>query len=218
VSPPADPRRYAVRQTENQVAWDLEKIPGVLAATVWLQDQSTVREIYITGAPGTSLTILERAVVTVLQGYSLAFTTHHLQIVPIDSATVPTPLWQGRFLLLDEIQVERAEQRVSCHVRIIRRGDPFTGNARDIDTEHGRARAAAQATLNAAERATSGINLGLEGIYLLDLFGRRYTVLSIEAAVARRATQLPGIAPITDSVEDAACRATLGAIDRWLTW
>jgi hypothetical protein len=61
VNPSADPRRHAVRQTENQVAWELEKIPGVLAATVWLQDETMVREVYITGAHGTSLVMLRRA-------------------------------------------------------------------------------------------------------------------------------------------------------------
>lgn len=218
MSPPANPQRYAVRQTEDQVAWELEKIPGVLAATVWLRDQETVREVYITGAPGTSVAVLERAVSTILQGYSLAFVAHHLHIAPIDSAAVPTPLWQGRLLVLDEVEVNRAEQRVACHVRIIRRGDPFTGDARDVDTEHGRARAAAQATLNAAERATSGMSFGLEGIYIMELFGRPHAVLSVEVALTRRTTQLPGIAAITDSVEDAACRAVLGAIERWLTW
>lgn len=214
----ANPQRYAASQIEDQVTWELEKIPGVLAATVWLRDTVTVREVYVTGAPGTSPTTLEQAVTTILRGYGLAFSSAQLHIAPVDDAVAPAPLWKGRFLVLDNIEITRAEHQVSCHVRILRAGNPITGDARDVDTENGRARAAAQAALRAAERAASGVAFGLEGLHLADLFGRRYVILSIEAALARRPSLLPGIAAVTQSVEQASALATLGAIERWLTW
>jgi hypothetical protein len=218
VSLTANPQRYAASQTEDQVTWELEKIPGVLAATVWLRDQVTVREVYVTGAPGTSPTTLESAVTNILRGYGLAFDITQLHIAPIDAARAPAPLWNGRFLVLDNIEITRAEHQVTCHIRILRAGNPVMGDARDVDTENGRARAAAQAALRAAERAASGVAFGLEGLHITDLFGRPYVVLSIEAALARRPSLLPGIAAITQSVEQAAAMATLGAIERWLTW
>lgn len=218
VSLSATPQRYAASQIEDRLTWELEKIPGVLAATVWLRDQETVREIYVTGAPGTSLPALENAVTSILRGYSLAFSAAQLHIAPIDAGIAPAPLWNGRFLILDNIEITRAEHQVSCHVRILRGGNPITGDARDVDTENGRARAAAQATLRAAERATNGIAFGLEGVHIPELFGRRYVVLSVEAALARRPSLLAGIAAITQSAEQAAALATLGAIERWLTW
>lgn len=214
----ANPQRYAASQIEVQITRELEKIPGVLAANVWLRDTITVREVYVTGAPGTSMSTLEHAVGTILRGYGLAFTGAQLHIAPIDAATAPAPLWKGRFLVLDNLEITRAEHQVTCHVRILRAGNPITGDARDVDTESGRARAAAQATLRAAERAVSGIAFGLEGLHLSDLFGRSYVILSVEAALARRPSMLPGIAAVTQSVEQAAALATLGAIERWLTW
>jgi hypothetical protein len=218
VSLTANPQRYAASQIEDQVTWELEKIPGVLAATVWLRDPATVREVYVTGAPGSSATTLEQAVTTILRGYGLNFAPAQLQIAPVDASSAPAPLWKGRFLVLDNIEISRADHQVTCHVSILRAGNPVTGDARDVDTENGRARAAALAALRAAERAASGVAFGLEGLHLPELFGRRYVVLSIEAALARRPSLLPGIAAITQSVEQAAALATLGAIERWLAW
>jgi hypothetical protein len=218
VSLSANPQRYAASQIEDQVRWELEKIPGVLAATVWLRDQATVREIYVTGAPGTSRPTLEHAVSAILRGYSLGFDNTQLHIAPIDAGLAPPPLWKGRYLILDELEINRAEQQASCHIRLLRGGTPVTGDAHDVDTESGRARAAALATLRAAQRAANGISFGLEGLHLPELFGRRYVVLSIEAALARRPALLPGIAAINQSTEHAAALATLGAIERWLTW
>lgn len=218
MSPSANPQRYAAGQIEDQVTWELEKIPGVLAATVWLRDQETIREVYVTGAPGTSRQILAQAVGEILRGYGLAYTAHQLHIAPIDASLAPSPLWRGRFLVLEDIEITRAEHQVACHVRVLRGETPVTGDARDIDTERGRARAASLATLRAAERAASGVAFGLEGLHLPEFFGRRYVVVSIEAALSRRPALLPGIAAIGQSVEQAASLATLGAIERWLNW
>lgn len=218
MSRPAHPQRYAASQIETQLTRELEQIPGVLAATVWLRDREMVREVYVTGAPGTSAFLLESTVTSILQRYGLAYDTAQIHIAPLDAAVAPTPPWRGRFLILDDLEISRAEQQVSCRVRILRRGNLVTGTGHDVDSEHGRARAAVQATLRAAEEAVSGIAFGLEGLHLPDFFGRRYVVLSIEAALARRRSNLPGIAVITQSAEHAACLATLSAIERWLAW
>jgi hypothetical protein len=215
---PANPQRYAARQLEDLISWELEKIPGVLAATIWLRNRETIREVYVTGAPGTSLPVLEQAVTAILRGYGLAFTPAQLHTAPIDGAVAPPPLWNGRFLILDNIETTRAEHQVTCHIRILRGGKPASGEARDVDTDNGRARAAAQATLRAAERAANGVAFGLEGLHIPELFGRRYVILSIDAALARRPSLLPGIAAVTQSTEHAAAIATLGAIERWLSW
>lgn len=218
MSRPAHPPRYAASQIETRLTRELEQIPGVLAANVWLRDRETIREVYVTGAPGTSSFILESTVTSILQRCGLAFDAARIHIAPMDAAVAPTPPWRGRFLILDDIEISRADQQVTCQVRILRRGEPVTGAGHDVDSEHGRARAAVQATLRAAEEAASGIAFGLEGLHIPDYFGRRYVVLSIEAALARRRSHLPGIAAITQSAEHAACLATLSAIERWLAW
>jgi len=218
VDRPAHPQRYAASQLESQLTRELEQIPGVLAATVWLRDPELIREVYVTGAPGTSAYILERAVTSILQRHGVNFDAARIHIASLDDTVAPAPPWRGRLLILDDLEVTRAEQQATCKVRILRRGDPYTGTGLDVDSEFGRARAAAQATLRAAEAAASGIAFGLEGLQIPEFFGRRYVVLSIEAALARRRSHLPGIAAITHSAEHAACIATLGAIERWTAW
>jgi hypothetical protein len=94
-----------------------------------------------------------------------------------------------------------------------------TGEASELDTESGRARAAAAATLRAAESTRDDLALGLEQIGVLPVFGRRYLVVSVEAAVQRRFAQLSGMVVIDParSLEEAASMATLRAIERWVT-
>lgn len=213
-----NPDREAARQLEVRATDELEQIPGVLAAAVWLRDQRRIREAYITAAPGTSLANLQRAVAGVLRSNGLAFSADIVHIAVLDESATPPPLWRGRFLVLDSLEVCRAQNHATCRIQLLRRGAPVTGEARELDTETGRARAAARATLNAAEQATRGIHLGLEGVQILDLFGKPFVAVSVEAASFRRLSRLPGINAIDRTVEDAACLATLGAIERWLAW
>ena len=128
----------------------------------------------------------------------------------------PTHPMTGRLLVLDSIEISRADQQVLCKVRLCGRGETVVGTGRDIDSEHGRARAAVKALVDAVEEAVAGVAFGIEGIQIAELFGRRYVVVSIEAALARRRDQVPGIAEISESVEDAACLAALTAIEGWL--
>ncbi|HEX6559152.1 MAG TPA: hypothetical protein VF021_06800 [Longimicrobiales bacterium] len=124
----------------------------------------------------------------------------------------------GRFLLLAGFQMERSNTEVHCRVHLTRAGKSYHGEAREMDSPGGRARAAARATLAAAEQVATGFSLGLEGVAVVDLFSRRYVAVSVEAAFDRQFTLLAGMVTLepTRSVEDAAVLATLRAIDRWL--
>ncbi len=123
-----------------------------------------------------------------------------------------------RFLVMADLQLERSNQEVHCRVELKRGRASFHGEAREMDTPTGRARAAARATLAAAEYACPGISLGLEGVALVDLFSRRYVATSVEAVQARNYARLAGLVALEENraVEDAAVLATLRAIDRWL--
>jgi hypothetical protein len=124
----------------------------------------------------------------------------------------------GRFLLLTGFQLERGNNEIHCRVQLSGTGKQYNGEAREMDTPSGRARAAARATLAAAEQTGSGITLGLEGVAIIDLFSRSYVVISVEAAHNREFLTLAGMVPLdpTRPVEDAAVLATLRAIDRWI--
>lgn len=206
----------------------IEQLPGVLAASVWLTDLKRVRAVHITAAPSASGAIITKAAAQVLRRHGLDFRIDAIRVVFRDGTTTPSPdvtaapavPGGGRFLILDDLVLHRAGSRVTCQVRVTRGTELLEGEATELDTESGRIRAAARATLAAAERAGDNLALGLEGSIAIDLFGRRYVATSVEAAVDRRFATLSGLAPIDParSVEEAACLAALRAIDRWIAW
>ena len=116
------------------------------------------------------------------------------------------------------IHLQRSNQEVHCRVELQRGITLFHGEAREMDSPTGRARAAARATLAAAEHAVPGISLGLEAVTVVDLFSRRYVAASVEAAYRREFALLAGLVTLEQNraVEDAAVLATLRAIDRWI--
>lgn len=206
----------------------LEQLPGVLAAAVWLADLKRVRAIHITAAPNASGIIITNAVAQILRRHGLQFSPEGIRVAFRDETkpgreAAPAELaapGAGRFLVLQDLTVQRAGSRVTCSVSVSRGTDRLDGEATELDTEAGRARAAARATLAAAEKAGDRLAIGLEGTHLLDMFGRRYVAASVEAALDRRFALLAGLVPIDParSLEEAAAMAALHAVDRWIAW
>jgi hypothetical protein len=124
----------------------------------------------------------------------------------------------GRFLVLDNVELHKSSSRVTCIVKLQRSGESFRGEASELDTNSGRLRAAARATLAAAAQAVDTVSFGLEGAACVELFSRRYIVVSIEAAHRRQFILLSGIIASESArfPEEAAALATLRAIDRWI--
>jgi hypothetical protein len=220
--------RQAAHDLELWLIAALEQLPGASAAAVWLADLKRIRAVHITAAHSASVTILANAAARVLRKHGLEFTPDAIRVIveePVepsatrDSAPTAAPT-HVRLLLLHDLSIQRAGSRVTCTVQVERGPDIFEGQAVELDTEAGRARAAARATLSAAESANESLALGLEGTLVLDLFGRRYIATSVEAAVHRRFGLLAGLVPVdpSRSLEEAACLAALRAIDRWIAW
>jgi hypothetical protein len=124
----------------------------------------------------------------------------------------------NRFLVLDRIQIERANREIHCRVQLTQGGKSYHGEAREIDSPNGLMRAAARATLAAAEQIGRNINLALEGVTIVDLFSRKYVAVSVEGAQERQFVMLAGMVMLETNraIEDAAALATLRAVDRWL--
>jgi hypothetical protein len=124
----------------------------------------------------------------------------------------------GRFLVLEGVELHKSGARITCLVKLKRPNQSFRGEATELDTSSGRYRAAARATLAAAAQAVTTMSFGLEGATCMDIFSRRYIVVSIEAAHQRRFILLSGIVALeaAHSPEEAAAIATLRAIDRWI--
>jgi hypothetical protein len=225
----ADVPRDEAHDLELALVRAIEQLPGVLAAAVWLNDARHVRAVHITSAPAASGTIISNAAAHLLRRHGLAFTLDMIRVAyrdgPVTREAMRPPTAapvSGRFLILQDLTIQRSGSHVTCRVVIARGDEVFEGEARELDTEAGRARAAARAALSAAERAgeVAALALGLEGTSVLEMFGRKYVAASVEAAVDRRFALLAGIVPIDParSIEEAACLAALRAVDRWIAW
>lgn len=138
--------------------------------------------------------------------------------MPVIENQGPPPAWHGRFLVLDGVDVRRSEARVVCTVRLKRLGELFTAEVQELDTPHGRARAAARAALQAAEKAGEGVGLSLEGVVIQEFFGRRYVMVFVDGIAHRRHASLCGILNVEQSLETAAVLSVLRAVERWVAW
>jgi len=230
VSEEANGSREAAHDLELWLVHAIEQLPGVLAAAIWLTDLNHLRAAHITAAANASTIIITNATARILRKHGLAFSPESIRVVlpegdnarPAEPVAAPAGAAPPamRFLLLHDLSLTRAGSRVTCTVQVERGPAVYEGEAVELDTEAGRARAAARAALFAAERAGENLALGLEGTILLDMFGRRYVAASVEAAIERRFALLAGLVPVdpSRSVEEAACLAALRAVDRWIAW
>lgn len=215
---------------ELKLVADLERLPGVVSAAVWLDDRGAVRDVRITASPVSPRIIVANAAAAVLRRHGFERQPADIHVdharAPADDAVAQAPgIIEGggagaRYLLLQELSIGRTSGNVTIAVQVACRGETFRGEATEMDTEAGRIRAAVRATLAAAQRVSDGVALGLEATSALDVFGRRFVAVSIEAAAGRRFTTLNGFVgfDIQRSVEEAAILATLRAIERWIAW
>jgi hypothetical protein len=242
VSSSGIPPRDEPRQFEAFLAEEIERLPGVIAAAIHLGPAAEIREIYIAAAPGASAVDLQGATVAILarNGVDVAPSVVRIGAIqqpapaapaaptsatptasapPFHGATPDFPTSQGRFILLEGVDIQTSGGHIVCRVRLLRQGERLEGEARELDTELGRARAAARATIAAAEDA-SPFALGLEGAAFVDLFSRRYVAVSVEASAARRFVTLAALLALEPNrpVEEAATLATIRAIERFISW
>jgi hypothetical protein len=210
-------------ERELRAGVELERLPGVVSAAVWLHADGDLRDARIHIMPGVAPTIIANAAARVLQALSIVFEPRAIRTSQIalpeeiqSFALAAAP--PGRILLLQDLSLSRTGAHVTCRVQLVRDDAAAFGEAREIDTGAGRARAAANATLRAAENTMENLALGLEGAAITEIFGRSYGVVSVEASVGRRVATLSGIVPVDGgrAPEEAVCLATLRAIDRWI--
>ncbi|HUE77691.1 MAG TPA: hypothetical protein VMM83_07095 [Longimicrobiales bacterium] len=111
---------------------------------------------------------------------------------------------------------------VQVTVRLEWRGEVAEGTAEAADTQPGRARAAATATLKSAITApwSGGLNFELDFASLVQALDGEYvlvSVLGMSPMLGRRPLPLVGAQPIDGDVESAAALATLKAVNRVLS-
>jgi hypothetical protein len=134
---------------------------------------------------------------------------------PAPLATEARPVFAG-------LESTATAGHVTVGVRLEWQGEVSMGTAEAADTNAGRARAAATATLNAARQAANGgdvafemdfasIVQALDGDYVL------VSVLGVSSRVGRRPLPLVGAHAVESDIESAAAYATLKAINRVLS-
>jgi hypothetical protein len=190
----------------------LERLPGVLAATLFLDTPAPPR-VYVATAPGTDADALRTVIVGLLNDHGF-----HAPADNVHIATAPSRPAAGSVLprvSLDAVDVQRRDGRAECTVRLRSGERSAAGSATEPDTHAGRARAAARATLQAAESLDPDFRFGVEGLRALDLFGHQAVVLLLDATVGRSHARLPGAALLDRSVEEAAALAALHALRAW---
>jgi hypothetical protein len=210
-------------EAELRAVTELERLPGAVAAAVWLGGDRHLRHARIHILPGVAPTIILNAAARVMQALEIPFEQQAIRTTPLhlpdDIQSAALASGSGsRYLILQDVALSRMGSHVSCRVQLLRGDVPVTGEAREMDTTAGRARAAASATLRAAENAADSLALGLEAAAFTEFFGRRFAVVSVEASIGRRAASLSGIVALDPAraPEEFICMATLKAIDRWL--
>ncbi|MBW3552093.1 MAG: hypothetical protein KY466_01215 [Gemmatimonadetes bacterium] len=134
----------------------------------------------------------------------------------------PRPQGGGGRPIFAGLESTVAAGHVKVTVRLDWRGDVAEGSAEAADTQPGRARAAATATLASAMEAAWNEDLrfeldfasmvqALDGEYVL------VSVLGMSPSLGRRPLPLVGAQPIEGDVESAAALATLKAVNRVLS-
>lgn len=140
-------------------------------------------------------------------------------VQPLPSAAETRILFNGH-----QVESERA-QRVRMRVVVEWKGEQFTGEAEGPDLPRPRMEAVANAALRAVEAAIRprlgerdrrSFSLALDGVELLDAFGRHYVLVAVHALNGRDVTALAGASAVGDSHDRAVILATLQATDRWV--
>ena len=197
--------------TPGELGPELERLHGVLAATVF-SDRDRTR-VYLAVRDNADRDAIRATTLALLRDHGLRADPDQLHIgTAPPSQPAPTTLPP---LSLDTVDVHRADSRVQCSVALRTPDRTSSGTATEPDTPDGRARAAARATLAAAEPVDPDLRFGLHGTRIHDLFGAPTVSLLIEASLGRTHVRLPGAALIDRSVEHAAALATLQALRSW---
>lgn len=190
---------------------DLERLPGVLAATVF--DDAAAPRVYLATAATADPSTLRAAVLALLEDRGLHADPTRIHIAaPPRALGVASPLPK---VSLDSLDVHRRDGRVECVLGLRGDGRNYKGSAGEPDTIGGRARAASRAVLAALEGVDPELRLGLHGARSLELFGRDAVLVLLEATLGRVHVHLPGVALVERSVEEAAALATLSALRSW---
>lgn len=127
----------------------------------------------------------------------------------------------GRMRLI-AVESSVSGARVTVRVRVRHADHEIVGEATEMETGDGRARAAALAALRAVNEVTGDrARLGLDFAAIVEAVGNAYVLASITVAspeLGRRSLNLAGAQPIDEDTETSAALAVLKAMNRVLVF
>src|SRR3990172_5149726 len=101
----------------SQLGLELERLPGVVAAAVWLDEQRGVSLVRVHAQPSASTTILTHTITRVLEQRGFTLDPAVLRIA--QAAALGQPAGSAtRFLVLHDLTMTRQGSRVTSHVRL----------------------------------------------------------------------------------------------------
>ena len=123
----------------------------------------------------------------------------------------------NRLILYKKLEVVSAD---SARVRFIANleldGEEVWGEALSADSPAARLLASARAAVAGLEKVMPAITFELEGVTVLEAFGKNLVVAGLHVSVGRTRELLVGTGGVRDSEEPAAVLAVLDATNRWL--
>jgi len=105
--------------------------------------------------------------------------------------------------------------RVSLQVSLQVGEEEIQGSADAVDNARARLVGAARATVAALEKVLTRGTFEVEGVQVVDAFGRRHVLAGVLVGEGRGSRLLVGTCELGDSPEQAATLAVLDATNRW---
>jgi hypothetical protein len=217
----ADP--WGVKRAENL----LTSLQGVLSARVVVSPIGEVEEIHVLTQGGTAAKQVVRNVESALLAHlglkvdhrkiSVAQTADVRPIEALDQHAVREQALR-RGVLFNRIEAQTgAVGRVSLQVSLQIGEEEIQGSADAVDNARARLIGAARGAVAALERVLARGTLEVEGVQVVDAFGRRHVLAGVLVAEGRGSRLLMGTCEMADQPEQAAVLAVLDATNRWLS-
>ncbi|HET7039260.1 MAG TPA: hypothetical protein VFH97_05190 [Gemmatimonadales bacterium] len=216
----ADP--WGVKRAENL----LTSLTGVLSARVVVSPIGEVEEVHVLTQGGTAPKQVVRNVESALLAHlgikidhrkiSVAQTAEVRPIEALDQHAVREQALR-RGVLFNRIDAQTGSAgRVALHVTLQVGEEEVKGSAEAVDNVRARMIGAGRGAVAALERVLARGTLEVEGVQVVEAFGRRHTLAGVLVVEGRGTRLLVGTCELGDNPEQSAVLAVLDATNRWL--
>lgn len=218
--PGADP--WGVRRAENL----LTSLQGVLSARIVVSPLGEVQEVHVLTQGSTPAKQVVRNVESALLAHlglrvdhrkiSVAQTAEVRPIEALDQEAV-RQMARRREVLFNALEFQGASgSRLTLSVTLQLGDEELIGSADSVDNGRARLQAAGRAAVAALERIWPRGTVEIEGVQVVEAFGRRYVMAGVLVVEPRGTSLLTGTCELAESPERAAVLSVLDATNRWL--